>query len=452
MWAISRHGLNERNSAVFKLGWFVNGFMPKSWYGPWAGQMMTEWTAPSFWVDMARSLERGRFDLFFLEDTSMIDNTYGGSAETTLKYALMAPKNDPMPLVPMLAAGTRHIGLLPTISTMQYHPYLAARLGTTLDHLTEGRAGFNIVTSVTHTVAQNFGYEKMFAHDERYAMAEEWMDAVSALWESWEPGALVLDDDKPMFADHTKVHPVNFAGKYFRTKGPLNTVPGPQRRPVIAQAGSSPAGRDLAARNADVMLGSAASAEEIIEFRRDMDRRLISFGRKPEDLHIFFLTDIFIGRDDEEARDLHERVTRERQEPELIERRLWAMSYSSGGDIDYAQFDLDQPMPQAIGNGERTVIKGIVDKAGTKTLREVVMNRNDLEFVGSPTTIADQMNEVISATGRPDGYLIAGIDDALTRHSIIEITDGLCPALMKKKYIRSGYGSGTFRDNLNDWG
>lgn len=437
---------------MFKLGWFVNGYQPKSWYGPWAGQMRSEWTGPSFWADMATSLERGRFDLFFLEDTAMVDNTFGGSMDTTLKYGLMAPKNDPMPLVPLLAAHTKHLGFLPTVSTMQYHPYLAARLGTTLDHLTEGRSGFNIVTSVTHTVAQNYGFDEMFAHDKRYEMAEEWLDAVSALWESWGPDAVLMDQETPMFADASKVHPVNFEGTYFKTRGPLNTVPGPQRRPVIAQAGSSPAGRDLAARHADVMLGSADSAAQMVEFRRDMDERLVKFGRDPEDLHIFFMCDLFIGEDDAQAKDLHDRVYEQRRGPEMIERRLWALSYSSGGDVDYSKYPLDGPVPNAIGNGEQTVIKGMLEGAAEKTLYEVATTRSDLEFVGSPATIAAQMNEVISATGRPDGYLVAGIDDALTRRSIIEVTDGLCPELMRRGYIRSGYGGGTFRDNLNDWG
>jgi alkanesulfonate monooxygenase SsuD/methylene tetrahydromethanopterin reductase-like flavin-dependent oxidoreductase (luciferase family) len=144
----------------------------------------------------------------------------------------------------------------------------------TLDHLTQGRFGFNVVTSVSHRVAQNFGYDADLAHAERYEMAQEWMDAVTALWESWEPDALVLDEQAPLFADHTKVHPVNFEGKYFKTRGPLSTVPGPQRRPVIAQAGSSGPGRDLAARHAGMMLALANTPADTKEVRADMHRRL----------------------------------------------------------------------------------------------------------------------------------------------------------------------------------
>lgn len=434
---------------MFKLGWFVNGFSPKTWYGPWAGSMTTEWSGSSFWVDHARSLERGGFDVFFMEDTAMLEDTYGGSLDATLKYAEMGPKNDPMPLMPLLAQATKHLGLVSTISTIQYHPYMAARLGATLDHLTEGRIGLNVVTSVSHRVAQNYGYDAHLPHAERYAMAEEWMDAVTALWDSWEPGALLHDQEEPRFADHRKVHPVDFVGRYFKTRGPLNTVPGPQHRPVIAQAGGSKPGRDLAARSADVMLGLVNSPEEMVEFRADMDRRLAVYGRKPDDLHIFFMAHAYIGETDADAQARFDRVQAHRFHPDEIEKRLWTMSYASGGEIDYSTFDLHAPVPQQIGNGETTTLKALVEQK-EKTLYEVVTGpaRFGFDFVGSADAIAEQMNDIMSLTGRQDGYLIQGIEDELTRRSMAEIADGLCPVLKKRGYIRKGYSGATFRENL----
>ncbi|RKR73431.1 NtaA/DmoA family FMN-dependent monooxygenase [Frondihabitans australicus] len=438
---------------MFKLGWFVNGFAPKTWHGPWAGENRTEWMGPGFWQDVARGLERGGFDMFFLEDTAMIEDTYEGSAAYTLRHAAMAPKNDPMPLMPLLAAATKHIGLVSTISTIQYPPYLAARLGTTLDHLTEGRIGFNVVTSVSHRVAQNYGYERHLEHDERYVMAEEWMDAVSQLWESWEPDALVLETDPPFFADHTKVKAVDFEGKYFRTRGPLNTVPGPQRRPVIAQAGGSPKGRDLAARNADVMLGLVQSPEEMVEFRADMDRRLAAFGRDPDDLHIFFMAHAYIGESDRDGRERFDAVAASRHDPSAIAAKLWAMSYTSGGEIDFSKFDLDGPVPTRLGNGETTTHKAWTAAGAGKTLRDVVTGPANygLDFVGSAATIASQMDEVMRATGRMDGFLIQGIEDELTRRSLAEVTDGLCPELKRRGLIRKSYEHDTFRENLESW-
>jgi FMN-dependent oxidoreductase (nitrilotriacetate monooxygenase family) len=440
---------------LFKLGWFVNGFAPKTWHGPWAGENRTEWMGASFWQDVARSLERGGFDMLFMEDTAMVEDTYEGSAEYTLKHAAMAPKNDPMPLMPLLAAATRHIGLVSTISTIQYPPYLAARLGTTLDHLTEGRIGFNVVTSVSHRVAQNFGFDRHFEHDERYLMAEEWMDAVSQLWESWDEDALILDTREPRFADHTKVHTVDFEGKYYRTRGPLNTVPGPQRRPVIAQAGSSAPGRALAARNADVMLGLVQSPEEMVAFRADMDQRLISYGRKPEDLHIFFMAHAYIGESDRDGQERFDTVAASRNSPEAIAAKLWGMSYTSGGEIDFSKYDLDGPVPTEKGNGETTTHKAWTDsEGGTRTLRDVVTGpaKYGMDFVGSASTIASQMDEVMTATGRPDGFLIQGIEDELTRRSLAEVTDGLSSELRRRKLIRSSYPGKTFRENLSDWG
>ncbi|GAA2238550.1 NtaA/DmoA family FMN-dependent monooxygenase [Herbiconiux moechotypicola] len=438
---------------MFKLGWFVDGYSPKTWYQPWSGEHRSEWAGSDFWVDIARSMERGGFDMFFMEDTAMIEDTYQGSMDVALKFALMAPKNDPMPLAPLIAQATSHIGIVPTISTMQYHPYLAARLGTTLDHLSNGRIGFNVVTSVSHRVAQNYGYDRMFEHDERYVRAEEWMDAVSRLWESWEPGAMILDTEEPRFADHTKVHPVNFEGKYYRTRGPLNSPPGPQGRPVIAQAGGSPKGRDLAARNADVMLGLVQSPEEMITFRKDMDERLISFGRKPEDLHIFYIAHAFIGATDADGQAWYDGVEAENHDPDQMEMRLWGMSYASGGEFDYSTFDLDEPMFKEIGNGETTTLKAVIDSAGDKTLREVITGHDyrGMDFIGSAKTIAGQMKEVMDATGRPDGFLIEGVQHGISRRSVAEITEGLCPELKRQKLIRKSYSGSTFRENLNDW-
>ncbi|CAN5412827.1 NtaA/DmoA family FMN-dependent monooxygenase [soil metagenome] len=438
---------------MFKLGWFVDGYSPKTWYQPWSGENRTEWAKASFWVDIAQSMERGGFDMFFMEDSAMVEDTYGGSMETTLQFALMAPKNDPMPLTPLIAQATKHIGLVPTISTMQYHPYLAARLGATLDHLTDGRIGLNVVTSVSHRVAQNFGYDRMFEHDERYVRAEEWMDAVSQLWESWEPDAMVLDTEQPMFADHTKVHPIEFVGKYYKTRGPLNSPPGPQRRPVIAQAGASNKGRDLAARNADVMLGLVQSAEEMIEFRKDMDRRLIGFGRSPDDLHIFFIAHAFIGETDQDGQDWWDGVAAESSHPDHIKMRLWGMSYASGGEFDYSKFDLDAPMHKEIGNGETTTLKAMIDAAGDRTLREVVTEpeQRGLNFIGSAKTIAGEMKDLMDTTDRPDGFLIEGVQHGISRRSVAEITEGLCPELKRQKLIRDKFSYSTFRENLNSW-
>ncbi|MFC8045252.1 NtaA/DmoA family FMN-dependent monooxygenase [Nocardia sp. NPDC057353] len=435
---------------MFRLGWFLgNGFGMQPWYGNWAGRAMTEWTQPGMYVDLTTSLERAGFDLLFIEDTSMVEDTYGASMDTTLKYGLMAPKNDPIPLVPMLAAATEHIGIVATMSTIQYPPFLAARSMVTLDHLTKGRVGINVVTSVSHRVAQNFGYDRHFEHAERYAMADEWMEVVSRLWDSWEPDALVHDQDEPRYADHTKVHPIDFEGRYFKCRGPLNTIPGPQRRPVVAQAGNSTPGRELAARHADTMLALAKTPEQMKELRTDMDRRLIAHGRKPEDLKILFMATPYLGDTDAEAQDRFDRFDAAKGDPDNIEKRLWYLSYVSGGVVDYRKYDLDGPVPQELGNGETTTAKSWLEGSQNITLRDLAKGPANygMEFVGSPDTMAAQMGEVMQEAGG-DGFLMY---PDVTRRSIMEVCDGLAPALRRRGLIRDGYAHRTFRENLLDF-
>ncbi len=438
---------------MFHLGWFLgNGFGIQPWtsfggHHPFAGNNGSDWMTPGLYRDLTSSLERGGFDYILIEDTSMVEDTYGGSSEFTLKWGVMAPKNDPMPLIPLMAQGSKHIGIIGTISTIQYPPFLAARLMTTLDHLTEGRAGVNVVTSVTNRVAQNFGYDRHMEHDERYAMADEWMDAVSQLWESWEPGAVLLDQQTPRYADHTKVHPINFEGKYFKVRGPLNTIPGPQRRPVIAQAGNSSVGRDLAAKHADTMLAMGHSVEQMRELREDMHRRLLSFGRKPDDFKVLFLVTPIVGATDREAEE-KERIRQSFIGSEHhIQELLWGLTYVSGGEVDFSQFDLDGPMPQVKGNGEQSSLAQYTKGSEGMTLREVILSKRqigDLGMVGSPDTIAAKMGEIMEEVGG-DGFLLY---PEMTRNTISLIADGVGPALQRRGLIRDGFSKSTFRENL----
>jgi FMN-dependent oxidoreductase (nitrilotriacetate monooxygenase family) len=437
---------------MFRLGWFLgSGFGIQPWtHGrhPFAGFNGRDWMKPDLYIDLTQSLERAGFDYLFIQDSAMVEDSYGGSMETTLKYGLFAPKNDPMPLIPLLTQASKHIGIIGTISIIQYPPYLAARLMTSLDHLTEGRVGVNVVTSVTNRVAQNFGHDKHLEHDLRYEMASEWMDVVSQLWESWDQGAVLLDQDAPRYADHTKVHPINFEGKYFKSRGPLNTIPGPQRRPVVAQAGNSTMGRDLAARHADTMLALGHNVEQMRAFREDMHQRLMSYGRKPDDLKILFLAAPVIAETDREAQEKEASRKAAMNTASYIEERLWGLTYVSGGEVDFSKFDLDAPMPQIIGNGERSSLAQYVKGNEDKTLREVILSTRhiaDLGLVGSPDTVAVKMGEIMEEVGG-DGFLL---DPEMTRHTISLITDGLAPALQRRGLIRSGFSHNNFRDNLH---
>src|ERR1700736_1739952 len=279
------------------MGWFMGmGFGAYGWNGLWSGNVPADVARPGLFVDMATSLERAGFDYMMLEDSSVLPDGFVGSFEHSLKVATV--RHDPMPLVPLLGAATSRLGIVATASTSFYPPFLAARLFRTLGHLTDGRVGINLVTSSPHAAAQNYGYEKHFEHDLRYEMADDWMQAVAALWDTWDPDALVFDEETGVFADHTKVHHANYEGRFFKTRGPLNTVPSPQQYPVLCQAGGSPAGRELAAKHADTIVALVRGVEGMKEYRDDISARMIANGRKPTDAKVLFLISPILGDTD----------------------------------------------------------------------------------------------------------------------------------------------------------
>ncbi len=440
---------------MYHLGWFLgNGFGIQSWKGAlepaWSGSNLTDWMKPDLYVDLASSLERAGFDYILIEDTAMVEDTLGGSAETTLKRGIFVPKNDPLPLVPLMTQRSKHIGIISTVSTIQYPPYLAARLFTTLDHLTEGRVGMNVVTSVTDRVAQNFGYERHLDHDERYVAASEWAEIVHRLQTSWEPGAVLADPLAQGYADHTKVHTIDYKGKYFSCRGPLNTIPGPQGTTLFACAGNSPPGRDFAARFADTMLVAATSIDQMKSFRADMHDRLEGYGRRPQDFKMLFIVMPVIAATDSEAIAKKKAIDEERWSETALDYSLWNMSYVSGGRIDFREYDLDKPVSDLMiagGNGEKVSLENIFKDRADLSLREIAATRfnlNDHGLIGSPERVADRMDEIMNEVGG-DGFLFYL---PTTRRDIADVADGLAPVLQRRGSIRRTYDKATFRENL----
>ena len=224
----------------FHLGWFMN-FIPPEWDTDYTSPDVASWANGDFYVDMARSMERACFDFMMIEDTVMVADAYGGTMEGSLKNSVFAPKHDPLPLAIKVASNTSKIGVVATLSTSFYPPYLLARACSTADSIAGGRFGWNIVSSAEDRAAQNFGLDRLYEHDERYNMADEYFELVNQLWDSWEPDAVVMDRETHTYADFRKVHTIDFAGKYFKSRGPLNTIP------LAAAQADDPAGRRLAA-------------------------------------------------------------------------------------------------------------------------------------------------------------------------------------------------------------
>ena len=428
---------------MFHFGWFVGkGYSPHGWNQPWTGNIGTDWMEPDLYMDLARGLERACFDCLVIEDGSFVADAYQNSPEWYLRNASSVPKSDPLPLVPLLGYVTKSVGIVATITTSFYPPYIAARLGATLDHLTHGRVGLNIVTAHNDRSAQNFGLDQHYEHDLRYEMADEWMQVANGLWNSWDPDAIVADPETGVFADHTKIHPINFDGRFYKSRGPLNTAPGPQRRPVICQAGGSPAGRAFAARHADIIIAKERSIAGAKAYRRDISQLMVPLGRTPTDCKVLFNTSVIIADTMQEALDRRARMT------EALERnmdvRLAGMSYLSM--IDFAKFDLDMPLPKLTTNASRASFEAYLSGDGTRTLREMLLDPGSggLDFVGTADSIAAEMETVMQEVGG-DGFLI---HDPLTRKAITEITDGLAPALKRRGLLQTAYPHKHFRDNL----
>lgn len=429
---------------MFHIGWFLgSGFGIQTWGMPGAVPSDHQWMAPAPYISMARQLEAACFDYMMFEDSLMISDTYRGSMEYPLRHGASAPKNDPMPLLPLIAYETRHIGLIGTIATTFNHPFSAARLGATLDHLTNGRVGFNLVTASSHRSAQNYGLTKHVEHDERYRMADEWMRVVGMLWQSWDADALRADEQSGVYVDHEKVHVLDFEGEFYSSRGPLNTVPGPQRRPVICQAGGSPAGRAFGSAHADTIIGSATGIQAMKRYREDISRRLIEAGRRPSDCKVLFLVSPVLAETEAEAQDKYQQMTRKTDA--MIERQLYAMSYFSG--IDLSRFGLDEPLPHDFANRINGHQSTMADYMATgTTLREMAGHRATVSvpLVGTPDQVAARMEEINQEIDG-DGFLIGS---SVTARSIAEIAQGLAPALKRRGAIRSGYEHATFRENL----
>jgi FMN-dependent oxidoreductase (nitrilotriacetate monooxygenase family) len=425
----------------FHIGWFLN-FVADEWNGNW-GDGGQDWTG-DFYVQMARDLERACFDYMIIEDKLMVADAYGRSTEATLKHGI-APKHDPVPLAVLVAQATSRLGVVPTLSTSFYPPFLLARLCSTIDHIAGGRLGWNIVTSGEDRAAQNFGMDRLYEHDERYDMAHEYLELVCQLWDSWEPDAVVRDRTTGTYADYTKVHTIDFEGKYYRSRGPLNTVRSPQGRPVLCQAGASPKGREFASKYADTVIAYGATPVEMKAFRDDIRTRMEAHGRKPDDCKVMYIVQPIVADTEAEARAKRKRWF---EDPLYIEAMLAGMA--SITEVDFAQFDWDEvPSDDLTTNGERNSLETFLQRGSGKTLRQLVTGGlgTATEMVGTPDQVADQIGSLMEEVGG-DGILITSPVMRLNRRYVTEITDGLVPALQRRGLTRTNYTYEQFRDNL----
>lgn len=390
-----------------------------------------------YYQDLARAAEAAKFDaVFFADGPSLAENVRYAS-----RYRL-----EPLTTITAMSVVTERVGFIATASTSYFDPYNLARLFASVDHISHGRVGWNIVTTGDAKAALNFGLDSHPVHAERYERAHEFVDVVTKLFDSWEDDALVVDKASGLFADTDKIHEINHVGKAFRVKGPLNLPRGPQGRPVYVQAGSSEDGRAFAATHAEAIFTAHQRYEDARDFYADIKKRTKANGRRPEQLKVLPGISPFIGSTEKEAQDLHDEFNALTQ-PEYSIQMLKRLT-----DLDLSGYDLDGPFPRHLidASGERgvhsrfQVVLGIIDR-DKPTIRQLLHRlagaRGHWVLTGTPEKIADNIQHWFE-NGAADGFNVMppwlnGGFDAFVEHVV--------PILRKRGLFREEYSASTLR-------
>jgi FMN-dependent oxidoreductase (nitrilotriacetate monooxygenase family) len=388
----------------------------------------------------ARTLERGRFDAFFMADHLAVLNM----PVEALKRSHTVTSFDPLTLLPVLAVDTAHLGLIATASTTFEQPYLIARRFASLDHISGGRAGWNVVTTSNPDAALNFGLEEHMEHDERYARAREFVDVVTGLWDSWADDAFVRDVASGIYFDPEKLHVLNHKGRYLQVRGPLNVARPVQGWPVIVQAGASEPGRQLAAETAEVVFAAGGRLPDAQAFYADVKGRMDRLGRDRDHLKILPGAFVVVGESIEEAREKRARL----DSLVYYESAIASLSIALGHDASL--FDPDSPLPEIPESNasktsrDRVVAVGKRENLTVRQLAQRLGGYSGLAFVGTPKSIADSMEEWLMGEGC-DGfnvmfpYVPEGLDD---------FVDKVVPELQRRGLFRTEYEGTTLRENL----
>lgn len=398
-----------------------------------------------YYVDIAQTLERGKFDLIFFADRLAIADRFGADKEIGLRHGDQdATRMDPVPILGALAATTRHIGLGATRSTTYDQPYHLAREFNTLDHLSNGRAAWNVVTSMNDGEALNFGLESHLSHDQRYDRADEFMELIFKLWGSWEEGALQLDQARGLYADPNKVHYVQHTGSYFKSRGPLNIPRGPQGRPVIIQAGASDRGRAFAVKWAEVIFNIAPTREQMKRSTQGIREEIGRLGRPEGSCKSLIAVMPFVGRTREEAFEKRDRANA------LVDPLVGLSTLSAHANVDLSQLDLDAPVEQLRSTGTQSLIAmaSRIAKDNSLSLREIGCKYGESILVpqlcGTPRQIADELADIFTSKDA-DGFVVSS---AFLPDSFAEFVDGVVPELQRLDVFRRDYSAHTLRDHL----
>lgn len=392
------------------------------------------------WVDLAKRLEAAHFDALFLADVLGVDASYKGSSDTYIEQAVQIPIHDASTIATALIPVTQQLGLVFTSSILQDHPFSFARRVATMDHLSQGRIGWNIVTSVSVNASQNFGLPTMTAHDERYRWAQEYMEVVYKLWEgSWDDEALLNDAENNRYADPRHVHRIHHQGQRYRVAGPHLALPSPQRTPVLYQAGSSKAGRAFAATHAEGTFILCRNPEGARVLIGEMREQMRSLGRNPDDLKFLQGLSFVVGSTQEEA----QRKAQALDEYLSIDGLLAHISRDLG--VDLGQLQPDQLLQDVQIDGVQGIIEYFSDAFGRAPTVADLANAYALNtrIVGTPQQIADEL-----ARWQDAGVDGINIMYETTPGSFIDFIDHVLPELQKRDMAQREYAPGTLRQKL----
>lgn len=412
------------------------------WRHPRTAEANYDWSRPKLYQHIAKVCERGLFDTVFFADLNYIADTYGGSMAPALRNATQAPEHDPIPLLSFMAAATKRIGVASTFSVSHSHPFYAARLWATLDHLTEGRAGWNVVTSINSNQAANYGEERQ-PTDTRYDRAHEFMEVCQKLWRSWDEDAVVMDREAGIFADPDKVRRIEHEGRFFKSRGPLNVTRSPQNGPAILQAGTSPKGQDFAVKYADAIFAIQPRAVDAANYFASIKGQMSDIGRDPDTCKILFGMQPIIGGTEAEARERQE-------EHNALVPLEGGMAILSA----HLDFDLSKLPPHAImAEREEPELYRMRTRFhkpdGTPmTVAETAARHGQgvslPQFAGTPSSIADQMEAFMAEAGG-DGFMLSAIHSP---GAIEEFVDLVVPELQRRGMFRTKYKGKTQREIL----
>jgi FMN-dependent oxidoreductase (nitrilotriacetate monooxygenase family) len=397
-----------------------------------------------YWMQLAKLLERGKFDGIFLADVLGVYDVFGGTPDAALRQCAQIPVNDPLLPIPAMAAVTEHLGFGVTCTLSFEPPYQFARRMSTLDHLTKGRIGWNIVTGYLDSAARGAGLDAQTSHDLRYDIADEYMEVVYKLWEgSWEDGAVVRDREKGIFAHPDKIHRILHRGQHYRVDAIHLCEPSPQRTPVLYQAGASTRGREFAAKHAEcVFLGG--SRRIVASSVADIRRRAALQGRNPAEILMFELISVIVAPTEAEAEAKHAEYRRHIS-PE------GALALLSGWTgIDFSNYSLDDPVEYVKNDAVNSMVEAFTRGNLSKkwTVRELVeyggLGGPAPTIVGSPATVADELESWIDETD-VDGFNLSYI---VTPESFVDFVELVVPELQRRGEYKLDYRPGTLREKL----